>query len=246
MGKLIELRNLTIKIKDRILLDNASFEISTGDRYIFLGPNGVGKSLLLELICLGNSRELTERYGGLNVSGQILDANGNDLLNPASRRKFAYLSQNEDFYRGMTVRGICESSCHGVGIELDEDKLDYYLRAFGIYDKKNQRVKNNVSFGEAKIIHIVSRLLKLAATNVLVLDEPLNHLSFKNSRVFNNLVLEEIERNPDLTVIMVSHCRAMSFAEKAMVYNVDRKTLSVAGYQSYDCFSQSDCMATCL
>lgn len=245
MKKLIELRNLTIRLKNRVLFDNVTFEISTGDRYIFLGPNGIGKSLLLELICLGNSRELAERYSGLVVSGQICDAEGHDLLNPAIRRKFAFLSQSEDFYRGMTVRDICESACHGVGIELDEEKLDYYLRAFGVYDKKNQKVRNNVSFGEAKIIHIISRLLKLDATNVLILDEPLNHLSFRNSQIFNSLVLEEIRRNPDLTVIMVSHCRAMSFAEKAMVYNVDRKNLEIAEYKSYDCFSQNDCMYTC-
>lgn len=245
MGKCIEFKDLSIQLKDRILFDHVNLTISSGDRFMFLGPNGIGKSLLLQLIFLGNSRELSQRYSGLSIKGQILDGNGNDLLNPATRRNFSYVSQSEDFYKGMTVRDICESSCHGIGIELDEAKLDSYLQSFGIFDKKNQKIKNNVSFGEAKIVHIISRLLKLDAANVLILDEPLNHLSFKNSRVFNNLVLQEIERNPNLSVIMVSHCRAMSFAEHAMVYDVERKNLVIRPYQSYDCFTHDDYLDIC-
>lgn len=58
MAEQIKFENLTVRLKNRILYENLNFTISDGDRYIFLGPNGIGKSLLLELIFLGNSREL--------------------------------------------------------------------------------------------------------------------------------------------------------------------------------------------
>lgn len=240
MGRQIELKDLTIRLNERVLYDMVNLTVNEGDRFVFLGPNGIGKSLLLELICLGNSRELASRYKGLSVSGTILDSDGNDLLNPAVRRKIAYVSQNEDFYKNKTVREVCQTSCNGIGIDLNEDKLDYLLRAFGIFDKKNQKIKNNVSFGEGKIVHIISRILKLEASNLFILDEPLNHLSFKNSKVFNDLILEEIQRNPKLSIIMVSHCRAMNFAEKAMVYTTENRGIVFRKYYSYDCFSNSE------
>lgn len=241
MGRQIEFNDLSVRLGERVLYEKMNFIINEGERFIFLGPNGIGKSLLLELICLGNSRELSSRYKGLSVSGEILDSAGNDLLNPAVVRKISYVSQNEDFYKNKTVKEICRTSCNGIGIDLDEDKLDYLLTSFGLLEKKNQKIKNNVSFGEGKIIHIISRLLKLEASNIIILDEPLNHLSFKNSKVFNDLILEEIDHNPRLSIIMVSHCRAMNFAEKAMVYSAENKGIVLKEYKSYDCFSNTDC-----
>ena len=98
------------------------------------------------------------------------------------------------------------------------------MERFGLVEKKKQKLKNNLSLGQGKLVHIITRLLKLPATNILLLDEPLNHLSFKNSKILNDIILDEIKNNPDLSIIMVSHCRAISF--------VDQKI----EYRSYDCF----------
>lgn len=240
MAEQIRFKNLTVRLKGRVLYENLDFSINDGDRYIFLGPNGIGKSLLLEMLFLGNSRELNERYRGLQVTGSILDAKGEDLLDPSTRRQYSYVAQGEDFYRGMTIKEICETACRGVGIDLNENKFDSLLDAFGIADKKNQKIKNNVSFGEGKIVHLISRLLKLEASNVLLLDEPLNHLSFKNSKVLNELLREEIRVNPNLVIIMVSHCRAMDFTDRAMIYNIESRSIQFKSYRSYDCFTIDD------
>ena len=240
MGKQIEFVDLSVRLKERTLYEKLNFTLSDGDRFVLLGPNGIGKSLLLDLVCLGHSRELAGRYEGLVVEGSIVDSAGNNLLNPLVRRKISYVPQNESFFNNMTVKQICESSCNGVEVDLDENRLDYLLNAFGIAEKKNQRVKNNVSFGEAKIISLISRFLKLSATNILIMDEPLNHLSFKNSKVFNDLILEELSRNPTLVIVMVSHCRAMSFTNQALVYSVSDRNLKTMPYQPYDCFSRDE------
>ena len=239
-GFFFKINMYILRLNDRVLYDKVNFTVDEGERFVFLGPNGIGKSLLLELICLGNSHELASRYKGLSVSGAILDSDGNDLLNPATRRRIAYVSQNEDFYRNKTIKEVCQTSCTGIGIDLNEERLDYLLKTFGIYDKKNQKIKSNVSFGEGKIVHIISHILKLQASSLFILDEPLNHLSFKNSKVFNDLILEEIERNSKLSIIMVSHCRAMNFTDKAMVYTTENKGIAFREYHSYDCFSNGE------
>lgn len=240
MSKQIIIEDLVVKLKDRVLYDHLNLRIEVGSKYVFLGPNGIGKSLLFELIFLGYSNELASRYKGLTVTGNIVDEEGKDLLNPSEKRGIAYVSQDEQFYRGMTIKEMCQTSCNGAGIELNENKLDDLLSRFGILEKKNQKIKNNLSFGEGKIVHIISRLLKLDNMNLLLLDEPLNHLSFKNSKVLNDIIAEEIIKNPGLSIIMISHCRAMNFANEAMVYNVSEKNIVIKPYQSYDCFTHND------
>ncbi len=240
MSDQIRLDNLSVSLKGKQLYKELNISIEEGEHFVFLGPNGIGKTLLLEFMCMGNCNDFAARYKGVSVTGRILDKNGENLLDPGVKRKIAYVSQNEDFYKNMTVKEICATSCSGIGLELDEEKMDYYLKRFDLLEKKNQKIKNNVSFGEGKIVHIVSRMLKLGAAELFVLDEPLNHLSFKNSKVFNELILDEIASNPKLTIIVVSHCRAMSFAEKALVYTTENNGLSIKPYHSYDCFSNND------
>ena len=207
MEKQIELCDLSIKLNDRELYNHINLTINEGDRFIFLGPNGIGKTLLLETIFYGHTKDLAEKYNGLSITGEIRNSKEENLLDPDTKRQIAYVSQDDEFYNGFTLKAICESACTGVQIELDEDKLNYLLKKFGILEKKNLRIKNNVSFGEGKIVHIVSKLLKLQATNILFMDEPLNHLSFKNSMIFNEILLEEIKKNPSLIKMQNPHTK---------------------------------------
>ena len=237
MEKLFEFKDVTISLQDRVLYDKLNLRINKGDRYIYLGPNGVGKSLLLELLAYGYCGDLCNRYEGLKVTGKIEDNEGNDLLDPQTRRLFAYAQQVEDFYENTTVREEAETACAGVGLDLDERELDRLLNLFSLSDKKTKKVKRNVSFGEGKMIHLICVALKLQRCPVLLLDEPLNHLSFKNSQMFNKLINEIISDHQDLAIIMVSHCRAVDFTQKALIYDLPTKNIKISNYSPYNCFS---------
>ncbi|SFC66528.1 ATP-binding cassette domain-containing protein [Ruminococcus albus] len=247
MKRLLEFKNVTITINDEVLYNDLNLVINEGDRFIFLGPNGVGKSLLLKLISLGYSRNLQSEYKGLNVKGQILDKSGNDLLDPSVARKhISYSEQMDTPYNNTTILEEAETACAGSEIDLDEAKLDHLLDTFNLSKKKKKRIKDNVSGGEGKLIQLITRILKLQKADILILDEPLNHLSFENSRKFNDVIIEEIKENPNLAIIMVSHCRAANFTDKALVYDKSSKTLKIVKYSAYDCFSDDFCSSLCL
>lgn len=246
MKKLLEFKNVTISINDEVLYNNLNLVISEGDRFIFLGPNGVGKSLLLKLISLGYSRNLQSEYKGLKVNGQILDKSGNDLLDPnVARKHISYSEQMDTPYNNTTILEEAETACAGSEIDLDESKLDRLLDTFNLTKKKKKRIKGNVSGGEGKLIQLITRILKLQKADILILDEPLNHLSFENSRKFNDVIIEEIRNKPELAIIMVSHCRAANFTDKALVYDRTTKNLRIVNYSAYDCFSDNFCSSIC-
>ena len=47
---IIEFNNVTLAYGNRIILDNISFKINEGQIFGMLGPNGVGKSTIFNLI----------------------------------------------------------------------------------------------------------------------------------------------------------------------------------------------------
>lgn len=242
MEKLLEFKNVRISLNEKVLFPKINFVIYKGDKYIFLGKNGSGKSLLLELIFGGYSKELKLRYSGLKVEGEIIDAEGNNLLNPMTeQKKISYVTQNEEPYNNATFLSEGKTACRGVGIEFDEKRFDNLLERFDLMAKKNEKIKKNASCGEAKIIHLITRILQLDATNILLLDEPLNHLSFQNSKVFNDIIEEIASARPDLTIIMISHCRAVNFAEKVMQYNYETQVMEIKPYKPYNCFDLEEC-----
>ena len=237
MGKLIEIQNLTISLNERCLYNDINLSINEEDRFIFLGPNGAGKSLLLELIALGYSEYLTKKYKGLSVSGRILNKNGEDLLEPSTERNtISFISQKDEFYNNSSILDEAETACHGIGLELDVEKLEILLNRFGINKNTKTKIKNGFSNGEEKLIHIITKLLLFPKADLFLMDEPLNHLSFQNSKVFNDILVEMINEKPNLSIIMVSHCRAVCFAQKAISFKAD-KTLKTTDFVPYDCFT---------
>lgn len=48
--RLVTLRDVTVRVRDRHILPNTSWEIRTGQNWAVLGPNGSGKSSLVRLL----------------------------------------------------------------------------------------------------------------------------------------------------------------------------------------------------
>lgn len=238
-NKLLEFVDLTVKIREKTLYHNFSHTIREGDRYIILGPNGAGKTILLKLITCGKDI-LEKQIKDLHVSGQMLDSNGNDILRSGMERKqIVYIAQNEEDQRmdKATIQGqVKYVFAPMTDIEPDIKKLDEYLKRFNIRANRKAQIKT-LSGGEKKIVQLIPRLMTLDRTKLLLLDEPLNHLSFQNSKVFNEIMRQELADNPNLAIIVVSHCRALNFVTEALKYNDEKKILENKPYQAYDCFT---------
>lgn len=70
MKYILEIKNLSVKAGDKLILDNISFKVATGQTVLILGPNGSGKSTLANVI-MGNPNYQI-------ISGKIIFA-GTDI-----------------------------------------------------------------------------------------------------------------------------------------------------------------------
>ena len=63
---IIEFENVTLAYGNRIILDNISFKINEGQIFGMLGPNGVGKSTIFNLI----TGLITPKHGKIKIDGE--------------------------------------------------------------------------------------------------------------------------------------------------------------------------------
>jgi ATP-binding cassette subfamily F protein 3 len=173
----------------RSLIDGLSFEVWHGERVALLGPNGSGKSTLLKLI----AGELTPQSGRIRLGANIrvgLLGQEHELLD-ARRTVLATV---------LHERAMSETAARNL--------LHFFL--FG-GDAVFRRV-DECSLGERSRLQLA--VLILRGCNLLLLDEPLNHLDIDAREHF-----EEALHAYEGTVLVVSHDRAFveSFAERTIV-----------------------------
>ena len=63
---IIEFENVTLAYGNRIILDNISFKINEGQIFGMLGPNGVGKSTIFNLI----TGLINPKHGKIKINGE--------------------------------------------------------------------------------------------------------------------------------------------------------------------------------
>jgi len=186
-GKIVaELRDVTQRFGDRLLIDHFSATLLRGDKVGLIGPNGCGKTTLLELI-LGR-REPT--------SGTV---------RRGTRLQVAYFDQ----MRGALDLDATLADTIGPGSEWIEigqppkvvrKHVMSYLADFLFPPERARAPVRTLSGGERNRL-LLARLFALPA-NVLVLDEPTNDLDIETLEL-----LEELLQGYEGTVFLVSHDR---------------------------------------
>ena len=68
INSIIEFENVSLSYGNRLILDNISFRVNQGQIYGMLGPNGVGKSTIFNLI----TGLIKPSSGNIRINGEII------------------------------------------------------------------------------------------------------------------------------------------------------------------------------
>ncbi len=196
---LVEVRDASFSYEMQSIFEKISFRVNPGEIFCLLGPNGCGKTTLLDCI-LGFHRLDT---GSISIAGK--DSAG---FRPGRiARHIAYVPQRHERTFPYTVReivtmgraaylGLFESPCHA-----DRRVADEALEHIGIQHLSN-RPYTQLSGGETQLVMIARALVQQAP--VVILDEPTSHLDFRHEL----LILEVISgliKTSGLAIIMATH-----------------------------------------
>lgn len=177
-----ELRDVTVNVGERILLDDVTWHVGPGDRIGVIGANGSGKTHLLRLLAgVLDPAQGTVRIGASVVTG-YLSQEVREL--PPELRVLEAVQE---------VRGTAMLD----GVELSAGQL---AERFGFGNDKQWTPVADLSGGERRRLQLLRILL--AQPNVLLLDEPTNDLDTDTLAALEDL----LDAWPG-TIIVVSHDR---------------------------------------
>ena len=172
-------------IAPRLLLRDFSYDFSPEDRVGIIGPNGVGKSSLLEVIAGRRTPSAGTLELGSTVKLAYFDQHSEVLLADQAQRK--------------VIDVVLEAASRVAvdGVELSASQL---LERFLFPPAQQHQPVGKLSGGERRRLHLCRLLIE--APNVLLLDEPTNDLD-----VHTLGVLEEFLEDFRGCVLVVSHDR---------------------------------------
>ena len=248
MESIISIRGLSIQIKQRILMQNVSFDVGSGEVVLLSGENGIGKSSILKSIV----RLETE---GKTINGEIVHHSfGNIMdLNDASlqqyRSSIAYVPQKDEYSEmgHIQVRDVISDSgeAHSdsyISYSEVNDLIDEWLPRRGdnsrIFDAKSRPGK--FSGGEQRLLQVFSVIATRSDSDLLIIDEQLNNLDFANARHISNLINKVIRENPKMGVLMISHCRIFPFITRELKLTSDGISEVTEPYTCHSCFGEPD------
>lgn len=179
--------NLAFSYSDKNVFENLNFSIHRGEKVAICGENGHGKSTLIKM--LGS---LLKNYSGnLKINDRDLrTVNIEDW-----RRLIAFAPQDPILFRTTVRENVMMPNA-----AIDREVVDSLMNDFGILDLADREIDADakLSGGEKQKISIIRALLK--ESEVLILDEPSNHLDQNSIAVLKRY----ISQTPK-TVLLISH-----------------------------------------
>jgi putative ABC transport system ATP-binding protein len=202
-------------------VDDVSLELPTGEFLALLGSSGSGKSTLLNLIA-GLDRPTS---GAVIASGQDLSKVSSLELARYRRQTVGMVFQSFNLLPRMTLEENVELPLRLAEVERGDRaaRVQEALGRVGL-EKRSGHRPSELSGGEQQRAAIARALVN--RPKILLADEPTGNLDSTTGESILTL-LKEIQRNPGMTIVMVTHERPLAerFADRLAVMG-DGKLLS--------------------
>ncbi|MDH5798359.1 MAG: ATP-binding cassette domain-containing protein [Paracoccaceae bacterium] len=190
-GKLVvEAQNISKTFDGRTIVKDFSLRVTRGDRVAFVGPNGVGKTTLINILTGRLAPDEGQVKLGTNLEMAVFDQNRTSLVDDLS------LWENLTGDADMRVSGQADQ----VMVRGQPRHVVGYLKDFLFSEAQARAPVRSLSGGERARL-LLARLMA-RESNLLVLDEPTNDLDVETLDL-----LQELLDAYEGTVLLVSHDR---------------------------------------
>tara|TARA_B100000575_G_scaffold268792_1_gene247981 strand:- start:4285 stop:5061 length:777 start_codon:yes stop_codon:yes gene_type:complete len=194
---IIEFDNVTLAYGNRIILDNISFKINEGQIFGMLGPNGVGKSTIFNLI----TGLINPKYGKIKINGE--DVSQIPIYLRTKKFKVGYVPQYGGFFNDLTLYDNLKAISEIVidDKNMRQEKIDYLLSKFELENIKNIKAKF-LSGGQKK--KLVISLSLLSDPKVLLLDECFAALDVLTIKMLQEIIVN-LQQENQITICICDH-----------------------------------------
>ena len=210
-NSIISFENINLSYGSRLILDNINFKINEGQIFGMLGPNGVGKSTIFNLIT-----------GLIQPNSGKIKLNNTDVLDypiylRTKKFQIGYVPQYGGYFNDLTLyqnlKSIAEIVINDKGNE--DYKINSLISKFELENLKNVKAKF-LSGGQKK--KLVIALSLLSDPKVLLLDECFAALDVLTIKMLQEIIVN-LQKESNITICICDHQARdlLACVDKAMI-----------------------------
>ena len=235
---LVSLKKISLSFGKRQILDNISFNINKGEILGMLGPNGVGKSTIFNLI----TGLLKPDYGAIHFDN--INATNYPIYQRTTKFKIGYVPQYGGYFHDLT---LLENLNAIAEILVKDDKLrksriNELISKFELDSVRDIKAKF-LSGGQKK--KLVIALALLGKPKVLLLDESFSGLDVLTIKMLQQIIVNlQTENNIGICIcdhqardllscvdvaVVLSNCKVIAQGTPAQLMNNAEAKLAYFG-----------------
>ena len=195
---IVSLKKISLSFGKRQILDNINFEVNQGQILGLLGPNGVGKSTIFNLI----TGLIKPAYGSIIFNG--INVTNYPIYERTTKFKIGFCPQYGGFFSDLTLHENLK--CVGEVLIKDDrirnEKINKLISKFELDSVRDVKAKL-LSGGQRK--KCVIALALLGDPQILLLDEPYSALDLLTIKMLQEIIVNLQTENPKISIIICDH-----------------------------------------
>ena len=197
LNSIIEFENVSLSYGNRQILENISFKINEGQIFGMLGPNGVGKSTIFNLI----TGLISPGNGNIKIAGESV--NDYPIYLRTKKFKVGYVPQYGGFFNDLTLidnlKAISEIVIENKNFRTE--RINYLISKFELDNLKDIKAKF-LSGGQKK--KLVIALSLLSEPKLLLLDECFAALDVLTIKMLQEIIVN-LQNESRITICICDH-----------------------------------------
>ena len=236
---LLELKNISYKYKNNLILNKVNLKINSGEKIALLGKSGSGKTTLISLLN-GALKPTQGEVKLFNKNFDELDRKQKQKITTTTiwqdLRLIEDLSAEQNVNCGILAKNNLYFALKNLLNVSSFRKAHKYMQLCGlhksIYDKKIKKLYG----GQKQRVAIARSLIQ--GSNILFADEPFNNLDPKLITIIKSLLLENVDKNntkrfPKTTLVALHRLDLLNDFDKVVgikdgkiFFNIKRNNLN--------------------
>ena len=194
----VHLKKISLSFGKRQVLDDITFKVNSGQILGLLGPNGVGKSTIFNLI----TGLIKPNYGSINFNN--IDATNYPIYERTIKFRIGFCPQYGGYFSDLTL--IDNLKCVGEILIKDDrqrnERINQLISKFELDAVRDFKVKF-LSGGQRK--KCVIALALLGNPQILLLDEPYSALDLLTVKMLQEIIVNLQTENPKISIVICDH-----------------------------------------
>jgi lipopolysaccharide export system ATP-binding protein len=194
---IIEIKQLSLSFGKRKILDNLNFKINRGQILGLLGPNGVGKSTIFNLI----TGLIKPNFGKIFINST--NVNQFPIYLRTKKFKIGYVPQYGGYFHDLTLLENLQAISEILILEkkIRYEKIDSLISKFELDPVRDIKAAY-LSGGQKK--RLVIALALLGGPQILLLDEPFAALDVLTIKMLQQIIVN-LQSENNISIILCDH-----------------------------------------